>query len=118
VSQSSADVGSILSALITKVFYNLEITPNRFKFYLDKYISDPVNGIPQNRKDMSSARGNIIKEINKVAITWLIFTRALKIIKATRFTLTLTVHHSDLHTSNHSIEVDLGTSNTSASEEN
>ncbi len=110
VSKKQNIAGTILHELLQVIFKDLQINQYRFHYFLESYLQDPVNAIPQNRKDITSARGNIVKEINQTSITWLMFTRALKIIRANRFTITITIHHNDSESTSHSVGVDLGRS--------
>jgi len=77
---------------------------------LGAYLEDPKNGIPQNKKEKTSARGNIIKEINKPFITWKTFVKALRIIGVEKFKLTVTIIYTDNTESKHEIITDLGQS--------
>ena len=117
MAQSSTDVGSILSNLLKRIFFENNINPNRFHYYLTKYLEDPINGVPQNKKDFSSQRGNYIKEINKPSITWLVFIRGLRIINVSKFTISINIHRDFGSDTTHSLTVDLGKSNPKVDEE-
>ncbi len=108
---SKHDVGAILHFLLEKIFKDLDIDNKKFIYYLDNYLRDPNNGVQQTKRDIVSARGNCVKELKKPSISWLTFIRALRIIKATRFKITITIHHVNGVDSDHSLEIDLGSTN-------
>lgn len=107
-SQSSNTEGGMLRKLLTKIYTDLNITPTRFHVLLQHYLEDPLNGVPQNSRSISSERSNTVKELKKPQISWKQFLRGMKIVRANRFTITITVHHSKDVKTEHSIEVDLG----------
>ncbi len=100
--------GAILRKLLTTVMDDLHITNLRFHALLTHYLEDPLNGIPQTSHGISSARSNYAKEIRQNSVSWKWFVRTLKIIRANRFTITITIHHNETTNTSHSIEVDLG----------
>lgn len=100
--------GHILSKLLTKIIDDLGITSLRFHNLLTQYLEDPLNGIPQTRHGITSARSNYAKEIKKSCLSWKWFIRTLKIIRVNKFTITITIHHNETITTSHSIDVELG----------
>ncbi len=77
---------------------------------LGAYLEDPKNGIPQNKKEKTSARGNITKEIGKPSITWKTFIKALRIIGVEKFKIRITIIYRDNTETSHEIMTDLGQS--------
>lgn len=75
---------------------------------LHNFIADPKNGIPHNKRDISSARSNIIHEINKESISWKVFIKALRILNRSQFTITIKIKHEDDLYTEHSLDVNLG----------
>ncbi len=70
-------LGDIVDSLPGK-----EIT---LKQRIETYIRDPLNGIPPDRRDIASARGNLIKTLAKDSISWKIFTRFLRVLNIKNF---------------------------------
>ncbi len=48
------------------------------------YLSDPRNGIQNNSRDRSSARGNLNKELKRDDMTWRVFLKALNFLGPVR----------------------------------
>lgn len=44
---------------------------------MPRYLKDRRNCIPQNSKDMSSARGNLSKELSRDSMTWNVFMKGI-----------------------------------------
>lgn len=69
---------------ITSSLPGKEIT---LKQNIERYIRDPINGIPPDRRDLASARGNLIKTLAKDNVSWKIFTRYLRVLGIKEFNL-------------------------------
>lgn len=54
-----------------------------------RYLKDPRNRIPQNARDLSSARGNLSKELLRPTMTWGVFEKALRFLNPLRVKMTL-----------------------------
>jgi hypothetical protein len=54
-----------------------------------RYLKDPRNRIPQNSRDMSSARGNLSKELLRPTMTWGVFEKAIRFLNPFRVRLRL-----------------------------
>lgn len=64
-----------------------------------RYLKDPRNRIPQNSRDMSSARGNLSKELLRSSMTWGVFEKAIRFLNPCRVRLKLEFEwHSGLKT--------------------
>jgi hypothetical protein len=100
--------GVILRKLLNKILDDLNITNLRFHSLLTNYLEDPLNGIPQTSHGISSARSNYAKEIKQDSISWKWFVRTLKIIRANKFRVTITILHNNEIQTSHSVDVDLG----------
>jgi len=109
--------GAILSQLLRVILKDLEINNTRFVALLLAFISDPKNGIPHNKRDISSARSNIIHEINKESISWKVFIKALRILNRSQFTITIKIKHDDDIYTEHSLDVNLGPNYTYGNDE-
>lgn len=58
---------------------------------MPRYLEEPRNRIPQNGKDMSSARGNLSKELSRNTMTWNVFMKGLSFINPVNAKLTLEI---------------------------
>jgi len=58
---------------------------------MPRYLGDARNRIPQNGKDMSSARGNLSKELSRNTMTWNVFMKGLSFINPVSAKLTLEI---------------------------
>lgn len=56
----------------------------------------------QNRRDFSSLRGNINKELSKGSMSWKVFSKSLQFLGAVRFRITIDVEYENGKVSNHS----------------
>ncbi len=59
------------------------------------YLTDPRNGIQNNSRDRSSARGNLNKELKRDDMTWRVFEKALKFLDPIRIVFTVRVTFKD-----------------------
>jgi hypothetical protein len=99
----------VLSRLFRKILWDLKIGPNRFGTLLQDYILNPLNGVPNNKKDQTSARGNLAKEFSKPQMTWKVFMKAMRFLQVWRIEFVVKLHHRGPgeKTTIHSTVVDL-----------
>lgn len=86
---------SILAALYQRILIDLGIGTSKFTNSMEKFLSDPRNGYPQNIKERSSARGNLRKELFKVVMTWKVFCKGIRFLEITKFKVSVELHHPD-----------------------
>ena len=67
--------------------------PGRYGSYMQDYLLDPRNGIPNNRKDITSNRGNLTKEFGKQRITWKVLCKGFRFMKFIKVKFTITAWH-------------------------
>ena len=108
VSKTSGANG-VLSRLFRQVMSDLNVTGPRFGNLLQHYILDSRYGIPNNKKDQASKRGNMTRELASAQMTWKIFIKAMRILQFTKVEFIINCHHQDGKTSLHSTVVDFGT---------
>lgn len=78
------EAGDELTSFFRSIFeYRLSVTAEGYiehfwKRLMDDYIKDPSNGVAQNSKDQSSARGNFTKAFIDANMTWKTFKQGLK----------------------------------------
>jgi hypothetical protein len=83
----------VLAALLRKIFTQNGIDHDRFAIYMEDYLNDPRNKIPQNIKARTSERGNLRKELLNTRITWKSFIKGLRFLKIDR--AEISVKYSD-----------------------
>lgn len=71
----------ILSRLFIVMISNLGITVQRWGQLMADFVTDPRNGVSDNRRDQTSARGNLHKEFSKQQMTWKVFIKALRFLR-------------------------------------
>lgn len=98
----------VLSRLFRTILKDLNIGGIRFGAYLQAYILDGRHGVPANKKDQTSMRGNLTKEFARPQMTWKVFCKALRFLQLVRVEITLHAHHRNGKISVHHTEVYLG----------
>lgn len=78
-----------LSKLFRQIMCDQNFSVNTWNRNMLRYLKDPRNRIPQNSRDMSSARGNLSKELLKRSMTWGVFEKAIRFFNPCRVRLTL-----------------------------
>lgn len=63
----------------------------RWNTLMEDYVKDPRNGIPQDRRSISSGRGNLYKELmTKSSMSWRVFCKGMRFLKIEKFSITIT----------------------------
>lgn len=83
----------VLSSFWRTILRNLNITGPRFSSLLQDYIMDSRHGVPNNRMDQTSMRGNLTKEFAKPQLTWKVFMKALRFLQIYKIDLTIKTYH-------------------------
>jgi hypothetical protein len=99
----------VLSRLFRQILFDLNIAPIRFGQLMQEYLLDPSNGVPPNKKDQTSMRGNLTKEFSREQMTWKVFCKALRFLQFLRVELVLRCHHRNGTISEHKTDVLLRT---------
>jgi hypothetical protein len=73
-----------LSRLFRQMLQDLQIGPERFGQLMTDYLRHPRNRISKNRKDITSARGNLGMALAQKTMTWKVFCKGLKFLKIVR----------------------------------
>lgn len=92
--------GGSADSILSTVFNNLLVPLGlhigaNFSSYLERYVSNPMNGVPQNIREKSSARGNLRKELLKPTMTWKVFMKGLRFLEVKFVKITFEVHYSN-----------------------
>jgi hypothetical protein len=98
----------VLSRLFRQMLLDLNIGPSRFGSLLQEYILDPRNGVPNNKKDQTSMRGNLTKEFSRPQMTWKVFCKALRFLQIKKIEFVIKAHHRIGKSTIHSSVVDFG----------
>ena len=104
-------IDSILAVLFRKIMHeNGAGNSNTFNRLLERFVGNPVNGIPNNVKERSSARGNLRKELLRAVMSWRVFCKGIRFMNIPRFDISITLYHQNKTTTVHSLTVNLGDS--------
>jgi hypothetical protein len=60
---------------------NMNINGSQWGALMADFIQDSRNGVPDNRKDQTSMRGNLTKEFARPQMTWKVFCKAMRFLK-------------------------------------
>lgn len=102
----------ILARLFRTILYDEGITPFKYMDFMDSFIRENQSGVPKNRVDLTSWRGNLTKELSHDRISWKVFCKALRFLRILRVEFKITAFWRDGHVSEHATYVEL-TSNES-----
>ena len=97
----------ILASLFRTILFEMGITTTRFNTLLERYVTRAR--IPRNSKDISSARGNIVKALNKPFMSWKTFIKGMVLVNAKKLTIVLHVEHASGKVTIHKKIVDMET---------
>lgn len=84
-------------------FMDHSVSSGKYEQFMTNFVSDPRNCIPQNKKEQSSARGNLQKEMLKSGMSWKVFVKSLRFLDLTGFDIQITAHYRN---GNHSIHTE------------
>lgn len=98
----------ILTRLWIQILSDRGVTLPRWGSLMADYISDARNGIPNNKKDQTSMRGNLTKEFTREQMTWKVFCKGLRFLQVLKIELVIKAYHANGETSLHSTVVDFG----------
>lgn len=84
-------INNALAKLLRGTFEKLHVTTSRFTELIRQYIIKA--NIPVNMKKISSARGNIKKELLNDSISWKVFVKGLVFLNVWRFAVTIRLYH-------------------------
>ena len=104
----TAGGNGVLSRLWRQILWDLNIDSSQFGRLLQRYVTDPTNGVPNNRKDQISIRGNLTKEFARPHMTWKVFCKALRFINIKKIEIVLYAHHMNDKVTTHTTMVNFG----------
>lgn len=85
----------VLSVLWRQLLVVREIDGWRWDRLMKNFLADPRNGIQNNSRDRSSARGNLNKELKRDDMTWRVFLKALNFLDPVRVVFTVKITFKD-----------------------
>lgn len=90
----------VLSVLFRQLLVVLNIDGWMWDKLMRRYLLDPRNGIQNNSRDRSSARGNLNKELKRDDMTWRVFLKSLNFLDFVRveFSIKATVKSGKSYT--------------------
>jgi hypothetical protein len=83
-----------LSRLFRQMLLDLEIGPERFGSLMTDYLRDPKHRISKNRKDITSARGNLGMALAQPSMTFKVFCKGLKFLKIVKIEIGIRAYYS------------------------
>lgn len=98
---STVGVGGILGGIFADIYQDILISSSKnnpiqlWAYYMDKYVKNPANEVEQDKKSLSSARGNINKELHKQSMTWRVFCKGLRFFQIFNFKITIEFKRKD-----------------------
>lgn len=112
-------VVNVLSNLFRNMVWDLGVTPPRWRWLMDQYVSAEVahqqrsnTGDAEgknNKRDRTSIRGNLNKEFLRVRMTWKVFCKGMAFLRLRAFRVVIIALHEDGHYTEHSCLVDYST---------
>lgn len=100
--------GGILAHLWRQITLDLAIGGNRFEILLTDFIAQAKRNVPANRVSRHFTRGNLRRELEKPTMTFKVFMKAMRLVKARKMKFSVELTHSNGRVTLHSTEVDLG----------
>ncbi len=85
----------VLSVLWRQLLMARSIDGWQWDKLMRDYLADPRNGIQNNSRDRSSARGNLNKELKRDDMTWRVFLKALNFLGPVRVVFTVDITFKD-----------------------
>jgi hypothetical protein len=110
VGQTSGANG-VLANLFRKMLKKEEVNIPRWGSLMGDFITDVRNGVPNNKKDQTSIRGNLTKEFARPQMTWKVFCKALRFLQVIKFELVINAHFGRGKSVSYYTTVDLGQRN-------
>lgn len=88
-------LNGILSRLFRQLLMNLNVTPMYWGSLMNDFIKDVRNGVPNNKRDQTSIRGNLTKEFARTQMTWKVFCKGLRFLQITNIKITIEATHRE-----------------------
>jgi len=84
-----------LGKLTRFTFHTFCKNPHTFMDYMDKYLTNPKNGIPMNREARSQTKANRLREFERRHVTWKVLCKALRFFDFKEVIFVIKATHKD-----------------------
>ena len=102
-------VNGVLSRMFRIMLLDNGINPMRWGVLMHSFINDVRNGVPNNKRDQTSIRGNITKEFARPQMTWKVFVKAMRFLHIVHLKITIEATHAGKpNPTIHTVNVPLG----------
>lgn len=103
---------SILALMFSNIIHDTKVSLMKWNMLMNNHINDPRNSIPNNKRDQSSERGNLQKELLTERMTWKVFCKGMRLLNYGRFKISIEIYPDDPEDeiTIHEINVNLGSS--------
>lgn len=85
---------SVLASLLRSIMIDLNITVFKFNDLLNQFVLDPSKMGKNDEKDISSAKGNLKRELLADRISWKVFCKGLRFLNIWKFEIRIKAYHS------------------------
>lgn len=106
-SSATHGISGILAGLFRTILADLGVSIVGFNSLMEDYIKDPINGVSNNPKEHTIARGNLNKELFKDKMTWRVFCKSLRVMQMARVRFVIEAYHRSGRRTIHSAMVSL-----------
>lgn len=86
-------INGVLSKLFRMIMIELNVGGMRWGTLMHEFVKDARNGVPDNRRDQTSIRGNLTKEFARPQMTWKVFMKAMRFLQVRNLKITLEITH-------------------------
>lgn len=105
--KKSGNPGQILANIYQRIHAELSIRPERFLQIMDRYTRKINVGKELSTNALSTARGNLRKELFKDSLSWRVFLKGLHVLAVSRVDIRITLHHSNKRQTVHDTSIQL-----------
>lgn len=93
-------IRNVLFVLFSDMLVHLKIDAMKWSHLMNNYIKKQAPHF-QNRRDMTSIRGNLNKEFTRGNMTWKVFNKAMMFLGVVRFRITIDAQYENGRVSSH-----------------
>ncbi len=101
------DTKSVLAFLFRSMLRELRIGPAEWQNLMNRWLNDPTNGVPDNPKERSTARGNLDKALTSPSMTFLMLTKGIRFLSYILRYVRIEIHFVDDRGRDYKIEASL-----------
>jgi hypothetical protein len=108
VTRTSNTPNGKLAELFRLIVSDMNIGLEQWGALMRSYVADPENGIAPNRKEQTSARGNLTAAFIKDSMTWKVLCKALRFFQVWKIDIAIRAYHRNGNITLHSTSMMLG----------